>query len=203
MHLGLPLQEPAQPATFPERLLINSWVLELCHPLGTQFESGTCSQLEEGLPRLAGLQTQGLWDSRGGNAYINPPGCRTRAKLGYTSEVHPAATWRLMCFVQRTTCRQKGSSQTQGLWTRVVRKTVSVGSLERCLRHGDQQLSSSRAVHGPPTRGHSLYHGTRLALVSQKLPLSFGNLNLSWTPGANGFRESWCRVHLNTTAGPP
>lgn len=33
--------------------------------------------------------------------------------------------------------------------------------------------------------------------------VSFGNLNLSWTPGANGFRESWRRVHLNTTAGPP
>lgn len=115
-----------------------------------------------------------------------PSRVQNPSEAGYTSEVHPAATWRLMCFVQRTTCRQKGSSQTQGLWTRVVRKTVSVGSLERCLRHGDQQLSSSRAVHGPPTRGHSLYHGTRLALVAQKLPhCQF------WE--SEPFLDSWCK----------
>lgn len=63
-----------------------------------------------------------------------------------------------MCVHRRLTCRQKGSSQSQDLWIWIVRKTVPMGSLTRCLQHGDQQLSSSWAVCGPPTRGRSLYH---------------------------------------------
>lgn len=99
-----------------------------------QFESGTWPQLEEGLPPLAGLQTQGLQDSRGGDACYKP-------------------------------------SRVQNL---------REAELERCLQHGDQQLSSSWAVRGP------LYHGTKLALVAQRLPhCQF------WE--SEPFLDSWCK----------
>lgn len=199
MHLGLPLQEPAQPATFPERLLINSWVLELCHPLGMQFETGTWPQLEEGLPPLAGLQTQGLRDSRGGNAYYKPSRVQNLREAGLYPRGSPCATWRLMCFVQRTTGRQKGSSQTQGLWTPVVRKTAC-GIV--------REMSSTWRPAALKFMGcaWSSHKGTLYIMAQDWLwwlkgypTVSFGNLNLSWTPGANGLRESWCRITMQGT----